>query len=77
MEQEPVRKKNHLMSVALIAILGLAVYGNTINGGFIWDDQKLIENNKHIKAWSYVPQVFTADIGAGSEIKARLTAPFK
>ena len=58
-------KKKFFLPIILIIILGFAVYGNSLNGQFIWDDEHLIENNPNIKSWSYLPRIFTEDIGAG------------
>jgi len=58
-------KKTIFLSILLIVTLGFVVYGNSLNGKFIWDDGALIENNQYIKNWSYLPQTFTQDIGAG------------
>lgn len=57
---------------ALIIILGLSVYANSINGGFIWDDYVLIKNNAYIKETSNIVKLFTQDItrGAGQESNA-------
>lgn len=55
-----------LFSVTFIIILGFAVYGNSLNNGFIWDDQILIKDNSYVKGWSSLPQIFTQDIGAGA-----------
>ena len=50
--------------LSLIALLGGAVYINSINGQFIWDDQHLIVNNPLIKSWSHLPGIFTGNITA-------------
>jgi len=61
----PARKKSILFSIVLIIILGFTVYGNSLNGKFIWDDEFLIEKNKYIKSWSSIPLIFSEDIGRG------------
>ena len=61
-------KKTIILSVALIIIAGLAVYGNSFNGNFFWDDDAMIKNNEYIKSWTYLPQIFTTDIGAGAKM---------
>ncbi|MDD5449443.1 MAG: tetratricopeptide repeat protein [Candidatus Omnitrophica bacterium] len=55
-----------LLSVALIIILGLAVYANSLNGKFVYDDETLIMKNAFIKDWSILPKVFTEDTGKGA-----------
>jgi tetratricopeptide (TPR) repeat protein len=57
-----MNKNITLLSIILIALLGFAVYFNSINGKFIWDDEDLIENNAFIKSFSNVTNIFTATI---------------
>ncbi len=57
-------KKNHfLIPILLIIILGFISYGNIINGEFIWDDLVLVQNNEFIRSWSYLPDIFSHNIG--------------
>jgi len=55
-----------LISIFLIAALGFAVYGNSLNGKFLWDDRYLIRDNTYLRSWSNLPKIFTGDIGAGA-----------
>ena len=50
----------------LIIILGLAVYANSLQGEFLWDDEQLIEDNIYIKSPSYIRNIFTENIKAGA-----------
>lgn len=61
----PISKKPILLSIILIMTLGFAVYGNSLNNGFIWDDEFLIEENKYLKDWSYLPLIFSKDVRVG------------
>ena len=54
------------ISILLIIILGIAVYANSLNGEFIWDDQYLVRDNAYIKSVSHIPEILTTDIAAGS-----------
>ncbi len=54
------------IAIALIIVLGFAVYANSLHGRFVWDDEHLIKQNIYIKNWSNLTKVFTRDIGAGS-----------
>jgi tetratricopeptide (TPR) repeat protein len=45
----------------LIIFLGLAVYANSLNGEFLWDDLHLIKENIYIKDWSNIADIFTKD----------------
>jgi len=47
------------LSVALIAMLGAAVYANSIGGAFIWDDVHLVKNNAYIKNPANLAGLFT------------------
>ncbi|NQT46811.1 MAG: tetratricopeptide repeat protein [Candidatus Omnitrophica bacterium] len=62
-------KKNIVLSLALIVVLGFLVYGNSLQNGFIWDDEKHVRNNDYIKNLNSVPKMFTTDLlsGAGEE----------
>ena len=60
------RDRITLLSCLLIIILGLAIYANSLNGQFIWDDEHLVKNNVYIKSWSHLPQIFSSPLGAGA-----------
>lgn len=62
-----VKKSTLFASILLIVILGFAVYYNSLNGEFLWDDIYLVEKNTYIRDWAYLPQIFKQDIGAGAE----------
>ena len=65
------KKQTTITSIILIIILGFAVYANSLNGKFIWDDDYLISNNIYIKNISYAPKLFIKNIGAGAGVKKR------
>lgn len=58
-------KTSSFLPVLLIAVLGFAVYLNSLNGKFIWDDYALVRDNAHIKDLAYSPKLFTEKISAG------------
>ncbi|MBN3038479.1 MAG: tetratricopeptide repeat protein [Candidatus Omnitrophica bacterium] len=62
----PVNKIALLLPLALIAILGLVIYANSLHGEFLWDDFHLVKQNKYITEWSGLPKVFTGGIGKGA-----------
>ena len=64
--QTPTQKRTIFLSIVLIITLGFAVYGNSLNNEFIWDDHHLIGDNVYIKNWSHLAQIFTQSIGAGA-----------
>jgi len=59
------KKTNIIISVTIIIVLALAVYANSINGKFIWDDNLLIKDNEYIKSWQNIPKFFTESIMSG------------
>ncbi|MDP8234743.1 MAG: tetratricopeptide repeat protein [Candidatus Erginobacter occultus] len=50
----------------VIAAAGLAVYLNSLGGEFHWDDRHFIVDNVYLRDWSYLPEIFTGDVAAGS-----------
>jgi len=54
--------------VILIVVIGFAVYANSLNGKFIWDDYLLVRNNEHIDKLSNFAKFFTLDTTAGSGV---------
>ncbi len=61
------RKRNIILSVILIIMLGFTVYANSINGAFIWDDSHLVEDNLYIRDWANFPKLFTEGMAAGAD----------
>ncbi|MEA3305621.1 MAG: tetratricopeptide repeat protein [Candidatus Omnitrophota bacterium] len=48
--------------IFLLTITALAVYFNTLNHSFVWDDHFLIEENNAIKDIKYIPEIFSTDL---------------
>jgi tetratricopeptide (TPR) repeat protein len=65
------------ISVILIVIAGFAVYANSLNGKFIWDDDSLIKDNVYIKDWSHIRNIFTEDIRAGAGVEGGAYRPLQ
>jgi len=59
-------RKILFVSLGLIIFLGVAVYYNSLDGEFLWDDEYLVENNAYIKSGAEIRNIFTRDIAAGS-----------
>ncbi len=53
--------------VFILIALGFGVYLNSLNGGFIWDEEFLIKDNLHIKSWGNIGMIFRENIGAGAQ----------
>ena len=54
--------RNIILSVVLIVILGFVVYGNSLSGVFLWDDNSLVTNNTSIKSWANIGRIFCGDM---------------
>jgi tetratricopeptide (TPR) repeat protein len=63
-----VKDKSFLLSIILIIVLGFAVYSNSLNGKFVWDDKVLVRDNPYIRSFSNITDVFTKNIGKGAGI---------
>src|SRR3989338_11594974 len=51
-----------IICVVLIILTGFIIYGNSLQGQFIWDDERLIQNNPVIKDWSGIAEIFTSTL---------------
>jgi tetratricopeptide (TPR) repeat protein len=55
-------KKKLILSLAVIAVLGAAVYANSLSGQFVWDDTHLVKDNIYIRSFSNIPEVFLKSV---------------
>lgn len=55
------------ISVALIIILLVVIYINTLGNSFVYDDYSVIVNNEFIKDWRHIPNFFSIDYFWGSD----------
>ena len=69
--------KRNVIAVIIIIVLGIVVYANSTTGKFLWDDSYLIENNKYIKSWDYLPKLFTENIASGAGLNYRFYRPLQ
>jgi len=76
-KKTPSQKRIVALQVFLIIILGLAVYSNSIDGGFIWDDYFQVKENTYIKSFSHLSDIFSKDMGAGAGISAPFYRPLQ
>jgi len=60
------RNNRNIISIVLIAILGLVVYTNALGNSFVWDDDFLIVKNCYIKSWRHLPRIFCLDLFYGT-----------
>ena len=65
------------VSMALVIVLGCAVYANSLRGAFVYDDTGLVSENAYIKDWSNITKLFTENIFAGHGIKSTYYRPLQ
>jgi tetratricopeptide (TPR) repeat protein len=56
------RSIRKLLPPALLLALGIACYANSFRNEFVWDDNFQIVENRLLRSWAFVPQLFTSDI---------------
>ncbi|MBN3038083.1 MAG: tetratricopeptide repeat protein [Candidatus Omnitrophica bacterium] len=69
--------KKSIIALVSIAVLGFIVYGNSLNGPFIWDDEVLVRDNVYIRSYTHLKSVFTKDIAEGSGKNYGFYRPFQ
>jgi tetratricopeptide (TPR) repeat protein len=57
--------------------VAFAVFSNTIDGSFVWDDEQFIERNVYLTSWTHVPALLTQNMVAGAGITSNLYRPFQ
>jgi hypothetical protein len=67
-DKQPAGRGFTAVSIILIIILGFAVYSNSFDGKFVWDDEFLVRDNVYIRAITAanVYNIFTKNLGAGA-----------
>lgn len=70
--------RTHLFPLLLIAIISFSVYANTLNNGFVYDDERTIVTNTFIKKIGNLPKLFNKEdyFAASSEITYRPAVTF-
>src|ERR1700716_2085595 len=48
--------------IALLILLAIALYANTLFNGFVYDDEQQILQNPYVKNWHYLPQIFGSTV---------------
>ncbi len=74
---QQAKKAGLAVAIALIAILGFAVYANSLNGQFIWDDNHQVKNNAYVKDRTQILKIFSEDIGSGAGRKYGFYRPLQ
>ena len=52
---------SHRWSMLFIAVFSIAIYANTLQNGFLYDDAYTVVNNRFIKSLNNLPQLLTKD----------------
>jgi len=53
---------SNISLVAILVIIGFAVYGNSLGNSFVWDDELLVTGNLSIRSLSNIPDLFSTDL---------------
>jgi arylsulfatase A-like enzyme/Tfp pilus assembly protein PilF len=53
--------RREVLLLVVVALSAVAVYLNSLGGGFVWDDRKLILDDRAIKSWRELPQILSHD----------------
>lgn len=48
--------------IALLILLAILCYGNSLFNGFVYDDEQQILQNPYVKSWHYLPQILTTTV---------------
>ena len=73
----PLKKAIVFASAILIIILGFTLYGNSLNGKFVCDDNLLVRDNIYIQNRSHIAKIFSKDIAAGAGEKCSSYRPLQ
>jgi len=71
------KRKTIIFYIFLVIVWCFVIYSNSLNGGFIWDDQSLIRDNAYVKDWSKSGYFFTQNIGMGANRQGPLYRPLQ
>lgn len=66
-----------ITQIIIIIILGFIVYSNSLKGEFIYDDLILIRDNQYIRAFHYLPEILSKDMGEGGSAKFYFYRPIQ
>lgn len=58
-------KRDNVILILLIILVGLITYVNIYSNDFLWDDEFLIQKNLFIRSFKYVPDIFQTPSGGG------------
>lgn len=61
--------------IAVLIVVGIVVYANTLPNKMFWDDDDFILQNAFIKDWHYFPKFFTENVIAGRGLVSNYWRP--
>ena len=70
-----IKMKKNLIFAVVIIIASFAVYFNSLQNEFLWDDKVLISENETIKDWKYTKEAFTTHLYHGSQNASNFYRP--
>jgi len=59
----------------IIAVVGLAIYANSLDNSFLYDDHLLVQNNKFVTSIKYIPQIFTSQLYSATRQSSNFYRP--
>ena len=69
------------MRTFLVALLFIALpvilYANTLGGDFIWDDEYLIEKNRYLESWHFLPEIFQSSLHHFAPVQSNYYRPLQ
>ena len=65
------------VSVALIVLLGVVCYANSLRNGFVWDDDSNVVNDRFLRSWQFLPRILTTDIAEAYDTAARAVPVYR
>lgn len=68
-------KRAKWIFVAVLILSGILTFGNTLKNEMFWDDNDFILNNRYIKDWKYLPEIFSENVIAGSLLHSNYWRP--
>lgn len=68
-------EKSNAISLIIILIISFAVYSNTLDNQFLYDDDDFFVRNAYTKDWSHLKNIFTENVIAGSGLTSNYYRP--
>ncbi len=65
------------IAIILLVVIGFTIYANTFANPFIWDDFGLVVDNKYIKDFKFLPNIFSEHLYSGVDYPSNFYRPFQ